>query len=161
MWSDPEQYAEATTRDYRRDFWDQQPVRCEVWSEKGTLRGVLKPVLDKYGVGLRVMHGYSSATVVNGIAQDDDGRELKALYIGDWDPSGLHMSERDLPDRLEKYDGYHVDVYRIALTRDQVVGLPSFPAADKRKDTRYKWFVRKNFGDRCWEIDALDPNILR
>ena len=38
--------------------------------------------------------------------------------------------------------------------------LPSFPATDKHKDTRFKWFT-ENFGDRCWEIDALDPNVLR
>jgi hypothetical protein len=28
-WNDPEEYAEATIRDYRRDFWKQQPRRCE------------------------------------------------------------------------------------------------------------------------------------
>jgi hypothetical protein len=41
-----------------------------------------------------------------------------------------------------------------------VNGLPSFPATDKRKDPRYKWFVR-NYGKRCWELDAMDPNDLR
>ena len=49
---------------------------------------------------------------------------------------------------------------RIALTREQVRGLPSFPATDKKKDPRYKWFVA-NYGDRCWEFDAMDPNDLR
>ena len=39
-------------------------------------------------------------------------------------------------------------------------GLPSFPASDKRKDPRYKWFVA-NHGHRCWELDAMDPNDLR
>jgi hypothetical protein len=34
------------------------------------------------------------------------------------------------------------------------------PASDKKKDTRYGWFVR-NYGNRCWELDALDPNALR
>jgi hypothetical protein len=48
-------------RSYRRDRWAQQPRRLEVWSEKGTVRGMLAPVLDKYGVTFRVMHGYSSA----------------------------------------------------------------------------------------------------
>jgi hypothetical protein len=70
------------------------------------------------------------------------------------------MSERDLPDRLEKYDGDHVIVHRVALTEDQLADLPSFPATDKKYDPRYKWFI-KNFGDQCWEIDALDPNVLR
>lgn len=32
-WADPEAYARTVARSYRRDFWNQQPVRCEVWSE--------------------------------------------------------------------------------------------------------------------------------
>jgi hypothetical protein len=159
-WENPEAYARCVARSYRRDFWNQQPVRCEVWSEKGTIRGVLAPVLDEYAVGFRVMHGFSSATVVNDIARDDDGREVIALYVGDFDPSGMNMSEEDLPNRLSKYGCSHVTVKRIALKRRQVSGLPSFSAADKKKDTRYKWFVA-NYGDRCWEIDAMDPNDLR
>ena len=47
---------------YRRDFWDQQPHRVQVWSEKGTVRGVLAPVLDHYAVGFLPVHGFSSAT---------------------------------------------------------------------------------------------------
>ena len=60
-WADPAEYARCVARSYRRDFWDQQPVRVEVWSEKGTVRGVLAPVLDQYAVGFRVMHGFSAA----------------------------------------------------------------------------------------------------
>ena len=40
------------------------------------------------------------------------------------------------------------------------MALPSFPATDKKKNPRYKWF-RANYGDRCWELDAMDPNDLR
>jgi hypothetical protein len=159
-WDDPEQYARCVINGYRRDYWNQQPVRIEVWSEKGTVRGVLQPVLDKYGIGFRVMHGFGSATSVHEIAEDDDGRPLIVLYVGDWDPSGLFMSESDLPNRLERYDGDHVVVKRIALTRSQLRGLPSFPATDKKKDPRYKWFIQ-NYGTRCWELDAFDPNDLR
>src|SRR5262249_54625854 len=50
-WADSAAYARCVARSYRRDFWNQQPVRCEVWSEKGTVRGVLGPVLDHYAVG--------------------------------------------------------------------------------------------------------------
>ena len=49
---------------------------------------------------------------------------------------------------------------RIALNRNQLDDLPSFPASDKKKDPRHKWFVR-NYGRRCWELDAMDPNDLR
>jgi hypothetical protein len=159
-WDDPDQYALCVANSYRRDFWNQQPVRCEVWSEKGTVRGVLQPVLDEYAVGFRVMHGFSGATTVYDVAQDDDGRTLVALYVGDFDPSGMFMSEEDLPNRLAKYEGDHVSLRRIALTPEHVGGLLSFPAGDKRKDPRYRWFVH-NFGTRCWELDAMDPNDLR
>jgi hypothetical protein len=70
------------------------------------------------------------------------------------------MSEEDLPARLAKYDGDHVTLKRIALTQKQVANLPSFPARDKKKDPRYRWFAR-NRGVRCWELDAMDPNVLR
>ena len=160
VWDDPQEFAATVSRAYRRDFWTQQPVRVEVWSEKGTVRGVLQPILDKYAVGFRVLHGFSGATTIHDVAEDDDGRDLIVLYVGDYDPSGLYMSEHDLPDRLTKYGGDHVTLKRIALTRKQTDGLPPFPASDKRKDPRHKWFVR-NFGDRCWELDALDPNDLR
>ena len=82
-----------------------------------------------------------------------------ALYVGDYDPSGMYMSEEDLPARFAKYNGDHIKLTRIALTRT-IEGLPSFLATDKKKDPRYKWFVA-NHGRRCWELDALDPNDLR
>jgi hypothetical protein len=161
-WADPEQYAQCVVRSYRRDFWGQQPVRCEVWSEKGTVRGVLQPVLDHYAIGFRVMHGFSGATTVHDAAEDYDGRQLIVLYVGDYDPSGMFMSEADLPGRLREYDGHHITLRRIALTRAHTLALPEtwFRASDKRKDPRFKWFV-SNYGDQCWELDALDPVELR
>jgi hypothetical protein len=65
-----------------------------------------------------------------------------------------------LPVRLVNYGGAHVELRRIALLRADLAGLPSFPAADKSKDPRYRWFS-DNFGRRCWELDAMDPNDLR
>jgi hypothetical protein len=159
-WDDPADYAECVVRCYRRDYWSQQPVRVEVWSEKGTVRGVLAPVLNEYGVGFRVMHGFGSATEIHDIAMDDDGRRLVALYVGDHDPSGLYMSMHDLPERLAKYEGDHVYLRRIALLPEQLNDLPCFPASDKKTDPRYRWFVEQ-YGDHCCELDALDPNGLR
>jgi hypothetical protein len=159
-WDDPEDYARTVARSYRRDFWKQQSERVEVWSEKGTVRGVLQPVLDKYAVGFRVMHGYSSATSIYDVANDGDDKPLNVLYVGDRDPSGMHMSEIDLPQRIEKYGGDHIDLQRIALTEWQVDDLQSFSASDKKKDPRYTWFV-ENYGKLCWELDAMDPRDLR
>jgi hypothetical protein len=159
-WDNPAEYARCVAQSYRRDHWNQQPHRVQVWSEKGTVRGVLKPVLDQYAVGFLAVHGFTSATAAHDIAEDDDGRPLIILYVGDFDPSGLYMSEMDLPARFNKYEGDHIKLKRIALTSKQLTGLPSFPATDKRKDPRYKWF-RANYGGRCWELDAMDPNDLR
>jgi hypothetical protein len=157
-WEDPEDYVDTVSRGYRRDFWLQQPKQVEVWSEKGTVRGVLDPIFDKYGVGFRAVHGFSSATLAHDIASADSDRPLIILYVGDYDPSGMFMSEVDLPNRFLRYGGAHVELKRIALTSNQVAHLPSFPA--KRKDPRYRWYV-EHYGRTCWELDALDPNELR
>ena len=55
-WRNPSQCAGGFF--YRRDLWQTQSHTVEVWSEKGTVRGVLWPVLSRLGVGFRVMHGF-------------------------------------------------------------------------------------------------------
>jgi hypothetical protein len=47
-WKNPQAFTRTVIKAYRRDYWNQQPVRIDVWSEKGTVRGVLRPVLDEY-----------------------------------------------------------------------------------------------------------------
>jgi len=69
-WANPTAYVRAVARSYRRDFWDQQPCRVIVVSEKGTVRGLLRPVLDQYAVGFQVMHGFSSATTIYDLSQE-------------------------------------------------------------------------------------------
>jgi len=162
-WKDPNAFVRCMQQAYRRDNWLQQPERVEVWSEKGTVRGVLKPVLDEYAIAFRVMHGFGSATVLNDVSSYDDGRPLTILYIGDFDPSGLYMSERDIPARLSRYGGHHIAIKRIALLTDDCALLgsqPAFNVHEKRKDPRAPWF-RENYGQLCWELDAMDPNDLR
>jgi hypothetical protein len=108
------------------------------------------------------MHGYSSATVINDIAEgtQDSDKPLVALYIGDWDPSGLHMSEADLPERLKRY-GADLLSRRIALVEDDLRGLPHFDVRSKAGDPRYQWFLRRYRRSRCYELDAMNPNDLR
>ena len=45
-WANPEQFIPAVLQSYRRDRWEQQTARLEVWAEKGTVRGTLAPVLQ-------------------------------------------------------------------------------------------------------------------
>jgi hypothetical protein len=161
-WENPAAFVETVKRAYRRDRWSDQPYRVEVWSEKGTVRGTLAPVLHEYGVTLRVMHGYGSATTVHEVADAslNSDKPWSVLYVGDWDPSGLHMSEEDLASRIERYGG-RIDIQRVALTKKHIgPDLPSFSVDEKRHDPRYAWF-KARYGRRCWELDALNPNTLR
>jgi hypothetical protein len=38
-WDDPDEFTRSMINTYRREYWNQQPVRVEVWSEKGTCCG--------------------------------------------------------------------------------------------------------------------------
>jgi hypothetical protein len=168
-WEDKKEFKEAMAHSYRRQYWQGQPVRVEVWSEKGTVRGTLKPILEKWGIDFRVMHGFSSATVLHDVIvqQLNSKVMLIVLYVGDRDPSGLYMVEEDLPSRLnELWRQAHAPVglasrmkiIPVALTEKDCQTLPWFPP--KQTDTRYKWFV-EHHGHRAWELDALSPAILR
>ncbi len=163
-WDNMTAYIRATRNDYRKDHWALQSRRVEVWSEKGTVRGTLAPVLDECGVTFRVMHGFASATAVRDIAEEDKASDklLTVLYCGDFDPSGMYMSERDLPTRLADYGASTIAVRRIALTAEDVADpdLPSFDLETKGGDSRAKWYLSQ-FGQRCRELDALSPVILR
>jgi hypothetical protein len=184
-WSDPAGYARTVQRSYRRDKWQDQPKHVSVWSEKATVAGTLKPILDKYEVPFQVLHGWSGATPIRDAAQGNlcRSQDTLILYVGDFDPSGMGMSELDLPRRLVRYSqndptdrsltteqareylrGHlRLDIRRIALTPTQVKAMgpkSRFPASDKSTDSRHDWFVA-NYGDWCWELDAMSPNSLR
>ena len=79
-WDNPARFMKATLRYYRKDYWQQQPMHVEVWSEKGTVRGVLEPVLDRYAVAFRVQHGWASATSVHRAAEDTRFSPLGVCY---------------------------------------------------------------------------------
>jgi hypothetical protein len=166
QWGDGAAFIDSVMPQYRKDYWQEQHYHVEVISEKGTVRGVLAGVLDEFGVPFRVMHGFASATVANDMAKAivSCDKETVLLYAGDWDPSGLYMSQVDLPERLARYGagGKRFGLIRTVLNnRDVDSGkLPSFEADTKRGDARYEWFVQ-HYGTRCWELDAMNPNDLR
>ena len=107
-WNSLGDFGESVIHAYRKDFWQHQPAWIEVFSEKSTIGGVVRPVLREFAVSFQVLHGFGSATSVHDVAEAslmDDDRHLEILYIGDFDPSGLHMSEIDLPGRIARYEG--------------------------------------------------------
>jgi hypothetical protein len=160
-WNGIGDFGETVVRGYRKDFWRHQDSWLKVFSEKATIGCVVRPVLDEFAVNFKVLHGYGSATSLHDVAEESltDDRYLEILYIGDFDPSGMHMSEVDLPGRIDEYGGA-VTVTRIALTRNDCDSLPSFDVETKSHDPRHAWF-KSTHGARCWELDAMNPNDLR
>jgi hypothetical protein len=183
-WSNPQAFAETVQSAYRRNKWEAQPTHIELWSEKATVEGTLAPVLKEYEVPFQVLHGWSSATPIFDATNQNFNRKQDTLilYVGDWDPSGMYMSEEDLPRRLARYSSkvpsdkkitshdverilgeVRLSVRRIALNHLDTQRLGSkvaFPAATKKRDPRYGWFIG-NYGQSCWELDAMSPNDLR
>ena len=168
QWDDTDARIEGAVKSYRRDNWQDQPYRIEVWSEKGTIRGPIQPVLDWFGIGFRVVHGFCGASVMHEAAEYSIYTEKPTiiLYVGDYDPSGMYMSDEDLPKRMDRYGG-SAAIRRVAITQSDIEKdengkskLPSFSVETKIKDPRYNWYKAK-YGNECWELDALSPVILR
>jgi hypothetical protein len=81
------------------------------------------------------------------------------IYLGDHDPSGIDMT-RDIVDRLKMFAYGNVTVKRIALNMDQVQQYNPPPNPAKLTDTRCNSYISQ-YGNRCWELDALEPKTLR
>jgi hypothetical protein len=87
-----------------------------------------------------------------------DGFIPIVLHLGDHDPNGLDMT-RDNRDRLGMFAGTEVEVRRLALNIEQVRQYRPPPNFAKETDTRFVAHERE-FGTRCWELDALDPDVI-
>jgi hypothetical protein len=146
VWDDIDECVRYTQETYRRDYWLDQPVRVGVVSEKGTVRGTLDPVLERYQVPFLPTHGHNSATETHRMAVQERGdtRLWVALYVGDWDPSGMHMSEVDLPERLQRYGASDsFEIKRLAIHADDLDDMErqglTFDARAKEEDAEEKY----------------------
>jgi hypothetical protein len=172
---DLREYSQYLRAWWKKDYWAFQPCYVVIVSEKSTVKGIIDPVRKEWGVGWLSVHGFNSTTNVYDLVENiaKDRRRFIFLYIGDWDPSGLWMSEMDLSKRLreigaEFFGGIDFELRRVALTARDVGGMGadlSYDVTKKREgkkkgDPRLPWFV-KNYGTRGWELDAMNPNGLR
>lgn len=146
------------------DRWQDQPYNVEIWIEKEALSRVILPICKKYRINLIVCKGYSSYTQIYEAAKRfPTSKPTGILYLGDHDPSGLHIQE-SLEERLRqefrrehKYTSLRVK--RVALTFEQIqeFNLPSSPL--KKASQKYKEYMAE-YGNEVWELDALDPVYL-
>ena len=63
---------------------------------------MLQPVFDKYGVGFMPVHGFSGATAVHDVAEDNDGRLLiRSLRWRLRSERHVHVGGRPVPTGLK------------------------------------------------------------
>jgi hypothetical protein len=153
-WTDLPSFLEAVRRSYRRDRWQSQERRPEVWVEKEALTTVFAPVCARYGVTLQVCRGYPSVTcLVEAAARTD-----RILYFGDFDPSGQDIP-RSIQDEMRETWGAEVSLDLIALTAGEIEEYRLPPAPAKQTDSRTPGFLAAH-GAGTVELDALPPDVL-
>jgi len=157
MWSGLAEFSRVVASSYRRNLWELQPIRVEVWLEKDALSGIFEDILDPYGVTLNVGRAFDGWDSIHNAAQRL-GDEDVILYFGDFDPSGEDMV-RSLRERLAD-QGSRPEVQKCALVFEDIERYQLPPDFTKASDTRSAAFVAK-WGDVSVELDALPLDALR
>lgn len=163
FFDDPADRIEAAAYNYQENPWLTQKYRPEVWIEKDALLGVIEDVCDTYHVRYASCRGDTSVTMLYQAAKQfkvhlAQGRIPVVLHLADHDPKGLHMT-KDIRTRLELLTRSPVEVRRLALDMDQIKKHKPPPGFAKEDDTLYPTY-RAEFGDKCWELDALSPATI-
>ena len=148
---------------YRRDYWGDQDTAVFIAVEKQALEGVFSEVCDDYGVGLFVLRGYPSYSLLYDWAEEikelnQDGKDVMIYYFGDFDASGVHIDESVAGQILEF--GAEFTFERVGVLPEDIKNFNLMTLPVKRTDSRAKLFIAK-YGGQCVELDALPPNELK
>jgi hypothetical protein len=161
LFADMSDYWDRVKDIYRRDLWEEQNCRVEIWLEKDALQGFFMDALGPYRVGLYTIRGFSSKTFIYEAAQviKNEDKPTHIYYFGDHDPSGLAI-EDDLLETLDLFGASVASFQRVAVDLDDIerFGLRALPV--KRGDSRAPKYI-KRFGTVTVELDALPPKELR
>ena len=163
-----------------RDRWYGQPVHVSVWVEKEALAGIFEQTCDDLGVSWMACKGNPSVSSLwSWIKSAHDARERMntrqgdlgetercvILYFGDHDPTGfvIPRAAEESVAKLGRISGRRLDVEvkRVALNMDQVQQYNPPPFWAKQTDSRYEGYVEEHGTPAAWELDALEPTVLR
>jgi hypothetical protein len=151
-WDSAEDALRSWQRTYRRNLWQEQDVRIEVWMEKDTLAGVFLEATEPWDVPLMVSRGQTSETFVYEAAQEARraheygvGTHIFALY--DSDTYGRNAA-RKVRKKLEEYSGVPIEYRLLAVTEAQIAAW-NLPTRPDKKD-----------GREVVELDAIPPDRL-
>jgi hypothetical protein len=163
MWDDPAGYMDSVKTSYRRNNWADQPNHVEIFSEKATVLGSLRPITQKYGVMLRACRGFGSTGMETVIGDLFEGikKPITVYYLGDHDPSGIDI-QRDIHQRAQAASGKDFEMIRLAIHPADIKAFNLPPQRIKATDSRARGF-EKRFGREAptVELDALPVEELR
>lgn len=176
QYTSPEDFVEGlvdrlryASSNYAVPRWHKQPCYVEVWIEKQALADTFFSFLEDKEVRIVVNRGYSSYSFLHQnctrIARImSDGKQVKILYFGDFDPSGEdmdHYLQETFKDEGVYYRRDRFEFRRVAITEAQIqqYNLPTRPDADTyaklTRDPRKRRFVQNHGQLYAVELDAL------
>jgi len=161
----------------RRSRWWNQPKIVSVWVEKEALAGVFEDPCNDLGVALFPCKGYPSVSALwawhKEIVETRATFEMELgfapdpviLYFGDFDPDGWEIPRSALRNlhKLQALEGdyFNIELERLALNMNQIQQFNPTPFPAKLTSARYASYVEEHGIDDAWELDALDPRVLR
>ena len=119
------------------------PKQREVWSEKATVLGSLRPLANELGVTLRGCKGYGSTGMESRIGEDfaTINKPIKVFFLGDHDPSGQDI-QRDIHHRAQQASGKPFIMRRLAIHHEDITLFNLPPQKIKTIDSRAEAFQR-------------------
>lgn len=151
---------------YSRDLLQSQPNHVELLVEKNTVASTLRRLASHYTLPLTSGRGYSSLPPRYEMVRrfKVSGKDkLVIVCVSDFDPEGEDIPAvfgRSIRDDFEVPEE-KILVVKSALTYEQVTSLELHAGQLAKADSsRYDSFVER-YGDRCWELESLSPDLLR
>jgi 5S rRNA maturation endonuclease (ribonuclease M5) len=124
-------------------------------------------VAEEYSIPLTINRGMSGPTVKKKIVDRylrSEKRNLIVLVVADLDPAGDAITQ-DIRDAFERdfdIDAEDIEVYKVALTIDQVLEMGLEPSMEaKPSSPTYAEFVERYGTTNAYELEALEPADLQ
>jgi len=150
-------------KNYILDVHADQPAHVEILVEKNTIFPLLEAhVASRFRLPITSMRGYGGYCVARDVSRrfsESSKDRLVVIYVSDLDPEGVNM-----PATWKKYLEHdfqiEADVFRAAVTPEQVEKYDLPPDADvKLSSTRAAGFIDE-YGTKCWELDSMPETTL-
>lgn len=161
LYEDAQDFLGRIMNEYKRNTWKNQDNFIIILVEKEALAPIIWDIAKEYNVPVFPTKGFSSwsmfvedlKSLVEYFGED---KELIVLVLSDLDPSGEHIKE-DYENKFKfmvkelNFKEPHA-IEKIAVTEEQI---KEYDLSPMQKKYRNKGVLN------IWELDALDPKILR